>query len=156
MSALLDKFINICNILKWDINNYLPGNRGKNHDMILTDYHLTKIAEHYYFRHNITRDIYLCLCGDVYFYIPAEYTDQVNCVLPLLPTNNLQYHISEKTFMNIINNKGDILMAGKLSVDNGRIKCWRPFDYFTSDPGRYQRALDSDAIKNLLTLHLIN
>ncbi|XKD93524.1 hypothetical protein ACISK3_02115 [Morganella morganii] len=58
--------------------------------------------------------------------------------------------------MNIINNKGDILMAGKLSLDDGRIKSWRPFDSFTSDPGRYQRALDSDAIRNLLTLHLIN
>ncbi|HDT1127711.1 hypothetical protein H8R13_11945 [Morganella morganii] len=58
--------------------------------------------------------------------------------------------------MNIINHKGDILMAGKLSVDDGRIKCWRPFDSFTVDIGRYQRALDSDAIKNLLTLHLIN
>ncbi|MGL4169262.1 hypothetical protein ABQJ53_03345 [Morganella morganii] len=58
--------------------------------------------------------------------------------------------------MNIINNKGDVLMAGTLFVDDGRITCWRPFDSFTGDPGRYQRALDSDAIKNLLTLHLIN
>ena len=156
MSALLDKFINFCNIPKWDIHNYLPGNRNKHHDTILTDYHLTKISDHYYFRHNITRDIYLCLPGDVYFYILPEYLDRVYCVLPLSPTNNLQHHISEKTLMNIIDNKGDILMAVKLSLDNGRIKSWRPFDGFTGDPGRYQRALDSDAIKNLLTLHLIN
>ncbi|WP_323116429.1 hypothetical protein, partial [Klebsiella variicola] len=80
MSALLDKLINLCNIPKWDIHNYLPGNQNKQHDTILTDYHLTKISEHYYFRHNITRDIYLCLRGDVYFYILAEYLDQVNCV----------------------------------------------------------------------------
>lgn len=156
MSALLDKFINLCNIPKWDIHNYLPGNQNKNQDTILTDYHLTRIAEHYYFRHNITKDIYLCLQGDVYFYILAEYLDQVHCVLPLSPTNNLQHHISEKTFMNIINNKGNVLMAGKLSLDDGRIKCWRPFDCFTGDIARYHRALDSDAIKSLLTLHLIN
>ncbi|EPW8574594.1 hypothetical protein ACWQEN_004002 [Morganella morganii] len=156
MSALLDKFINLCNIPKWDIHNYLPGNQNKNQDTILTDYHLTRIAEHYYFRHNRTRDIYLCLQGDVYFYILAEYLDQVHCVLPLSPTNNLQHHISEKIFMNIINNKGDVLMAGKLSLDDGLIKSWRPFDTFTADTGRYYRALDSDAIKSLLTLHLID
>lgn len=156
MSALLDKFINLCNIPKWDIHNYLPGNQNKNQDTILTDYHLTRIAEHYYFRHNRTRDIYLCLQGDVYFYILAKYLDQVHCVLPLSPTNNLQHHISEKTFMNIINNKGDVLMAGKLSLDDGLIKSWRPFDTFTADTGRYYRALDSDAIKSLLTLHLID
>ena len=156
MSALLDKLINLCNIPKWDIHNYLPGNQNKNQDTILTDYHLTRIAEHYYFRHNRTRDIYLCLQGDVYFYILAEYLDQVHCVLPLSPTNNLQHHISEKTFMNIINNKGDVLMAGKLSLDDGLIKSWRPFDTFTADTGRYYRALDSDAIKSLLTLHLID
>lgn len=156
MSALLDKFINLCNIPKWDIHNYLPGNQNKNQDTILTDYHLTRIAEHYYFRHNRTRDIYLCLQGDVYFYILAEYLDQVHYVLPLSPTNNLQHHISEKTFMNIINNKGDVLMAGKLSLDDGLIKSWRPFDTFTADTGRYYRALDSDAIKSLLTLHLID
>lgn len=156
MSALLDKFINLCNIPKWDIHNYLPGNQNKNQDTILTDYHLTRIAEHYYFRHNRTRDIYLCLQGDVYFYILSEYLDQVHCVLPLSPTNNLQHHISEKIFMNIINNKGDVLMAGKLSLDDGLIKSWRPFDTFTADTGRYYRALDSDAIKSLLTLHLID
>ncbi|MEY0265444.1 hypothetical protein [Morganella morganii] len=156
MSALLDKFINLCNIPKWDIHNYLPGNQNKNQDTILTDYHLTRIAEHYYFRHNRTRDIYLCLQGDVYFYILAEYLDQVHCVLPLSPTNNLQHHISEKIFMNIINNKGDVLMAGKLSLDDGLIKSWRPFDTFTADTGRYYRALDSDVIKSLLTLHLID
>ncbi|HDS6841377.1 TPA: hypothetical protein QH023_000031 [Morganella morganii subsp. morganii] len=58
--------------------------------------------------------------------------------------------------MNIINNKGDVLMAGKLSLDDGLIKSWRPFDTFTADTGRYYRALDSDAIKSLLTLHLID
>ena len=156
MSALLDKFINLCNLPKWDIHNYLPGNKNKHNETILTDYHLTKIDDYYYFRNNITKDIYLCLRGEVYFYILTEYPSQVDCVLPLSPTNNLQHHISEKTFMNIINNKGDVLMAGTLSVDDGRITCWRPFDSFTGDPGRYQRALDSDAIKNLLTLHLIN
>ncbi|WP_182104780.1 hypothetical protein [Morganella morganii] len=58
--------------------------------------------------------------------------------------------------MNIISHKGDVLMAGKLSLDNGLIKSWQPFDTFTADTGRYYRALDSDAIKSLLTLHLIN
>nr|WP_172602608.1 hypothetical protein [Morganella morganii] len=58
--------------------------------------------------------------------------------------------------MNIISHKGDVLMAGKLSLDDGLIKSWRPFDTFTGDIARYQRALDSDAIKSLLTLHLIN
>lgn len=156
MSALLDKFINLCNIPKWDIHNYLPGNKHKNQDTIITNYHLIKVDGHYYFRHDTTRDIYLCLQGDVYFYILSEYPDQVHCVLPLSPTNNLHHHISEKEFMNVINNNSDILMAGKLSLDDGRIKSWRPFDTFTADTGRYYRALDSDAIKSLLTLHLID
>lgn len=156
ISELLDKLINRFNIPKLDIHNYLPGGQAKLRDNALIDYHLTKIEDHYYFRHNKTRDIYLYVTGEVYFYIHNKKPEMVSCILPSLPTNNLQHYIPEKVFERLIDRQHRILMAGKITLDDGRIKKWRPLDIYSENSYTYHKALDSGAVRNLLTVHLIN